>query len=84
MSEPRSLVHELNDLHASYVAAVNEAVADDDLTRADRLAAQYDAEAIALIAEREGKTHLLPIRRPAEPDTPLRRLVRRLSGGRAA
>jgi hypothetical protein len=84
MSEPRSLVQELNDLHASYVTLVNEAVADDDPARADRLAAEYDAEAIALIAEREGKTHLLPIRRPEQADTPLRRLVRRLTAARAA
>jgi hypothetical protein len=84
MSEPRSLVQDLNDLHASYVTAVNEAIADDDTARADRLAAEYDAEAIQLIAEREGKTHLLPINRPTEPDTPLRRLVRRLTAVRAA
>ena len=34
----RSLVQDLNDLHASFVSAINVAVADDDLELADRLA----------------------------------------------
>jgi hypothetical protein len=80
----RTLVEELNDLHASYVEAVNFAVAEDDLGRAEELAADYDNEAIQLIAVREGKTHLLPIRRPAPYDTPLRRLVKHLTFSRAA
>ena len=81
----RSLVQELNDLHASYVTAINLAVADDDLQSADRLAGEYDTEAIRLIAEREGRTDMLPlVRRGGQPDTPLRRLVRKLSTGRAA
>ncbi len=78
------LIDELNDLHASYVAAVNAAVAADDLAEAERLAAAYDDEAVQLVAEREGLTHLLPIRRPDTPDTPLRRLVSRLRPTRAA
>jgi len=78
------LVDELNALHATYVTAVNEAVERDDLARAEQLAHAYDAEAIALIAEREGKTHLLPIRRPAEAESPLRRWVGRLRAGVAA
>jgi hypothetical protein len=78
------LIDELNDLHADYVHAINAAVAEDDFVRAERLAEAYDEDAIRLIAEREGKTHLLPIRRPAEPETPLRRLVRRLHLSRAA
>jgi hypothetical protein len=78
------LIDELNELHASYVRAVNAAVESDDLERAERLAEAYDADAIQLIAEREGRTHLLPIRRPIEPDTPLRRLVARLRLARAA
>lgn len=78
------LIDELNELHASYVAAVNAAVAADDLVEAERLAAAYDDEAVQLVAEREGLTHLLPIRRPATPDTPLRRLVARLRPVRAA
>jgi hypothetical protein len=78
------LIDELNDLHASYVHAINVAVADDDLTRAERLAEEYDHDAIQLIAEREGKTHLLPIRRPEPADSPLRRLVRGLRRSAAA
>jgi hypothetical protein len=84
MSQPRSLVQDLNDLHASYVTAVNLAVADDDVDLADRLAADYDTEAVQMIAEREGRTDLLPLVRRGTPDTPLRRLVRRLGSGRAA
>ena len=78
------LIDDLNALHASYVEVVNAAVADGDLDRAAELAAAYDTDAIAMIAEREGRTHQLPIRRPAKPDTPLRRLVARLAAVRAA
>ena len=78
------LVDEIDALHARYVEAVNVAVAADDLPRADQLAAAYDAEAIALIAEREGLTHLLPLRRPGQPDSRLRALARRLTHHRAA
>ena len=52
--------------------------------RAEQLAQAYDDEAIRLIAEREGKTHLLPITRPRRVETPLRRLVARLRATRAA
>ena len=58
------LVDELNVLHDSYVTAINAAVAQDDVTRAEQLAQGYDEEAIRLITEREGQTHLLPIVRP--------------------
>jgi hypothetical protein len=78
------LVDEIDALHARYVDAVNVAVAADDLPRADQLAAAYDAEAIALIAEREGLTHLLPLRRPGQPDSRLRAMARRLTRHRAA
>lgn len=78
------LIDELNDLHASYVHAINAAVAEDDVVRADRLAAAHDDDAIHLVAEREGKTQLLPIHRPEAPETPLRRLVQRLRLARAA
>ena len=77
------LIDELNDLHASYVEAVNAAVEDNDLQRAERLAAAYDEDALRLVAEREGKTHLLPLHRET-PDTPLRRFVARLRTSRAA
>jgi hypothetical protein len=58
------LVDELNVLHDSYVTAINSAVQQNDGDRAEQLARSYDDEAIRLIAEREGKTHLLPIIRP--------------------
>ena len=78
------LVDELNVLHDSYVTAINVAVEQNDMTRAEQLAQAYDDEAIQLIAEREGKTHLLPITRPRRVETPLRRLVSRLRATRAA
>lgn len=77
------LIDELNELHATYVHAVNAAVAAGDLDRAEHLAAAYDDDAVRLVAEREGKTHLLPLVRPV-PETPLRRLVARLRVSRAA
>jgi hypothetical protein len=84
MSVQRSLLDDLNELQASYVEAINIAIAADDYPRADELAAQYDTDAIEMMAEREGKTHLLPLRRPSTPDTPLRRLARWLKADRAA
>ena len=78
------LVDELNLVHDSYVIAVNAAVEQNDLVRAEQLAQAYDDEAIRLIAEREGKTHQLPITRPRRVETPLRRLVARLRVTRAA
>ena len=72
------LVDELDDLHATYVEAINAAVAHDDFVLAEQLAEGYDDEAVGLVAEREGKTHLLPLTRGHVPETPLRRLVRRL------
>ena len=78
------LVDELNVLHDSYVTAVNTAIAQNDVVRAEQLAQAYDDEAIRLIAEREGKTHLLPITRPRRVETPLRRLAARVRAARAA
>jgi hypothetical protein len=78
------LVDELNLVHDSYVIAVNAAVEQNDLVRAEQLAQAYDDEAIRLIAEREGKTHLLPITRPRRVETPLRRLAARIRATRAA
>ena len=81
----RSLVQDLNDLHASFVSSINLAVDNNDLALADRLAAEYDTEAVKMIAEREGRTHMLPLVRRGEiTDTPLRRLVRKLSTTRVA
>ena len=78
------LIDELDALHARYRDAVNIAVEADDLTRAEQLAAEYDVEATTLVAEREGLTHMLPLRRQGQPDSRLRALVRRLSHHRAA
>jgi hypothetical protein len=78
------LIDELNTLHDGFAEAINIAVADNDLDRADRLAAEYDDEAIQLIAAREGKTHLLPIRRPVQADSGLRARIHRLTTHRAA
>jgi hypothetical protein len=80
------LVDEIDALHASYVEAVNLAVAEDDLARAEELAAAYDLEVTALVAEREGLTHLLPelAARRSRTDSRLRALVRRLAHVRAA
>jgi hypothetical protein len=78
------LIDDLNVLHDGYVEAINLAVADDDIDRANRLAGEYDEEAIVMIAVHEGKTHLLPIRRPQQADSGLRALVRRLTARRAA
>ncbi|WP_159081312.1 hypothetical protein [Nocardioides sediminis] len=86
------LIDELNALHASYVDAINAAVANDDLATAADLAAEYDRDAILLMAEREGRQDLLPLlgldaagnRLAVERDTPLRRLVKRVTTLRAA
>ena len=78
------LIDELNDLHAVYVDAVNTAVSSNDTGRVDRLAEEYDDAAVRLVAEREGKTDLLPLRRDVVTATPLRRLAARLRAPRAA
>jgi hypothetical protein len=78
------LTDDLTALHDGYVEAINIAVAADDLDRADRLAAEYDEEAIMMIAVHEGRTDLLPIRRPSHADSGLRALIRRLTARRAA
>ncbi|KRF36733.1 hypothetical protein [Nocardioides sp. Soil805] len=86
------LIDELNALHASYVDAINAAVAHDDVTTAADLAADYDRDAILLMAEREGRPDLLPLfgldadggRVSVQRDTPLRRLVQRVGALRAA
>lgn len=80
----RTLLEELNDLHAGYVGAVNLAVEQNDIGRAEELAVTYEDEAIALMAEREGKTHLLPLRRQKSFDTTLRQMIRQVISSRAA
>jgi hypothetical protein len=59
------LIDDLNALHARYVAAINAAVATGDQHLVDELASGYDTEATTMVAEREGKTHLLPLKRRA-------------------
>ena len=86
------LIDDLNALHASYVDAINTAVASDDLSTAAELAGDYDRDAIVMMAEREGRQDLLPLfgldteggRVSDERDTPLRRLVKRVTALRAA
>jgi hypothetical protein len=86
------LIEELNTLHASYVDAINTAVADDNVALAAELAADYDHDALLLVADHEGRQDLLPLfgldrdgdRLSVERDTPLRRLVARLSARHSA
>ncbi|MCF6378304.1 hypothetical protein L2K70_11885 [Nocardioides KLBMP 9356] len=78
------LIDELNDLHDSYARAIEGAVARDDLDLAEQLAQSYEDDAIQLMAEREGLTHLLPLQRSTAPESSLRRLVRRLLPSHAA
>ena len=44
-----TIEHDLMTLHDFYVEAVNLAVSQDDYLRVDRLAAEYDAEALLLM-----------------------------------
>ncbi|MGC4109538.1 MAG: hypothetical protein QM747_03745 [Nocardioides sp.] len=78
------LIDDLNALHDRYLVAVNAAVGADDLDLADALAAEYDEEAITMVAVHEGRTHQLPLRRPRTADSGLRARIRRLTAGRAA
>lgn len=71
------LTDDLDALHDRFVESVNIAVADNDLDRADRLATEYDEEAILMIALYEGRTDMLPLRRP-QADSRIRAMVRRL------
>ena len=73
------LTDDLNALHDHYVESVNIAVGDDDLDRAERLASEYDDEAILMIALHEGRTDMLPLRSPRHADSGLRSRIRRLT-----
>ena len=94
MTPQLRLIDELNALHADYVAAINTAIEADDPAQAADLAADYDRDAIMLMAEREGRQDLLAHfgldehgRRLIEHPTPLRDLVKRvaaLASSRAA
>jgi hypothetical protein len=78
------LTDDLTVLHDRYVELVNSAVAEDNLDRADALAAQYDEEAILMVALYEGRTDMLPLHRPTHADSGLRALIRRLTRSQAA
>lgn len=92
MTNKTRLIDELNALHATYVHAINMAVESDDLALAAELAADYDRDAIMTMAEHEGRQDLLAhfgldrdgARLTVVRDTPLRRLVKSLTGLRAA
>ena len=73
------LIDDLNVLHDRYVESVNIAVGDNDLDRADRLASEYDEEAILMIALHEGRTDMLPLRRPASRRLRPPPMIRRLT-----
>jgi hypothetical protein len=79
----RRLVAKLDVLHDAYAEAINYAIAAGDDARVADLAAAYDEEAIRMVADHEGKTHLLPlVRRTAVP--PRRRTWRRGPADRAS
>lgn len=84
-TQPR-LIDELNALHSTYVGALNTAIDAGDHQGASELAADYDREAIMLMAEREGRQDLLAHfgldrdggRLAVARVTPLRRLMNNL------
>ena len=78
------LIDELNQLHDHYARQVNEAVERDDIATAEQLDQAYEDDAIQLMAEREGLTHLLPLQRQARHESSLHRLARRLRPSSAA
>ena len=78
------LIDELNELHDYYATKIEAAVGRDEIAVAEQLAQGYEDDAIVLMAEREGLTHLLPLQRPAAQESSLHRLARRLRPSRAA
>lgn len=78
------LIDELNELHDYYAHKIEAAIGRDDIESAEQLAQGYEDDAVRLMAEREGLTHLLPLPRFGARESSLRRLVRRLRPGRAA
>jgi hypothetical protein len=86
------LIEELDTLHASYVDAINNAIADGEVALTAELAADYDHDALLMVADHEGRQDLLPLfgldrdgdRLRAVRSTPLRRLVARVSALHAA
>ncbi len=61
------LIDELNELYAHYLREINSAVARDDLAAAELLAQAYEDDAVQLMAEREGRTAMLPLHPPWRP-----------------
>lgn len=92
MTTKTRLIDELNALHSSYVGALNTAVDAGRHTLADELAADYERDAILLMAEREGRQDLLGHfgmdrdgnRLAAVRQTPLRRFAKSIGTKRAA
>ena len=78
------LIDELNELHDYYATKIEAAVGRDEIDVAEQLAQGYEDDAIVLMAEREGLTHLLPLQRTVAPESSLHRLARRLRPSRAA
>ena len=78
------LIDELNDLHDYYATKIEAAVGRDDIAAAESLAQAYETDAVQLMAEREGLTHLLPLPPFGTRESALRRAVRRLRSARAA
>jgi hypothetical protein len=78
------LIDELNELHDYYAIKIEAAVGRDEIDVAEQLAQGYEDDAIVLMAEREGLTHLLPLERAVAPESSLHRLARRLRPSRAA
>ena len=58
-SPSTTLSQDLDVLHASYVDAINTAIETGQDDHVAELAASYDREATLMVAQREGKTHLL-------------------------
>jgi hypothetical protein len=79
-SDRPPLREELDALHDDYAEAINHAIAAGRDDQVAELAAAYDEDATRLVAEREGKTHLLPLARDAKATRPRRRSWRRRPG----
>ncbi len=78
------LIDELNELHDYYARKIEAAIGRDDITAAESLAQGYEDDAVQLMAEREGLTHLLPLPPFGVRESSLRRLTRRLLPSSAA
>jgi hypothetical protein len=83
-SDRPRLREELDALHDDYAEAINHAIAAGRDDHVAELAAAYDEDATRLVAEREGKTHLLPLARGAKTTQPRRRSWPRRSGRSSA